>query len=592
MMRRALSLTLLAALVLTAAAPAGAVTSTPAPRIENPDLFEKSLEVARRATDQYGAYENDEEVERINRIGYRLALESGFTEFPLTFHAINMPEPNAFALPGGHIFVTRGMLELGLDDDMLAALLGHEIAHVVLDHHAKMQRKSTLINLLGQALLVGVMIGSDSDRDYDPRNPHGNIGRAEDQRDMVQGAAAASLLIGELLLRNFSREHEDQSDEEGQRWAAGAGFDPDGANRLFALMEARIPQTKKYGYWRTHPFFTERVRSGQARAKLLKQEDEPAAADEFRQRTQATLLAWLADVELFPGDGYDGKVGRMARATAHFVEDEALAIWPVGSPAERIRLNKLHRLRAAEITDQRNIERDYGEVIRAYLEQEAKVAALTPETAFLDLLAKERGALQARADDLYPQAREILAEGIFETPFLERFLSNWPEAPEVPRVALLLGDAHSRLGHPTEAVGNYLRAMETAPDSEEAQRAARGLKVLTPRLDRLAALERLAGQRLDPELAKLAADRLGATAGGFTDVDNGAEYMDRFPDGRYAEEVAERMNKLADKLYAEVLLYQAIGDHVKAVERINTILTYAPLSPAAELLRDRAVLEA
>ena len=231
-------------------------------------------------------------------------------------------------------------------------------------------------------------------------------------------------------------------------------------------------------------------------------------------------------------------------------------------------------------------------MVRAYLAQEGEVAALTPETPFLDLLAKEKASLLGQSADLYPKARAILEEGVFETPFLERFLSNWPEAEEVPRVALLLGDAQSRLGHPAEAVGYYLQAMEDAPASEEAERAARGLKLLTPHLDRLAALQRLAGQRQDEELAALAAARLAARAPAFTDVDNGAEYMDRFPDGQYAAAVGERMNVLADKLYAEVLLYQAVGDHVKAIERINTILTYAPLSPAADLLRDRAVLEA
>ena len=231
-------------------------------------------------------------------------------------------------------------------------------------------------------------------------------------------------------------------------------------------------------------------------------------------------------------------------------------------------------------------------MVRAYLEQETEVAALTPQTPFLDLLAKEKGSLQAQSEDLYPKARAILDEGVFETSFLERFLSNWPEADEVPRVALLLGDAHSRLGRPTEAVGSYLKAMEEAPGSVEAERAARGLKLLTPHLDRLAALQRLAGQRLDPALADLAAARLAEKAPAFTDVDNGAEYLDRFPDGQYTDAVSTRMNELADKLYAEVLLYQAVGDHVKAIERINTILTYAPLSPAADLLRERAVLEA
>jgi len=587
--RRLLSLALLAALLVTVAAPPAA--AAPAVKIKNAELFETSLEVARQALDQYGVYDDKEQQKRINDIGYRVAQESGFTDFPFTFHAIGMPEPNAFALPGGHIFVTRGMLELGLDDDMLANLLGHEVAHVVLDHHAKMQRRATLLQILGQALLVGVLIGAGgSDSSYDPRDPVGNAGRSSQRGDMIQGAAAASVILPELLLRSFSRDHEDEADEEGQRWAAGAGFDPDGANRLFALMQARIPQSKRYGYWATHPFFDERVRSGEARAELLRTL-QAKPADDFRLRTQATLLTWQQGVQVSGEDEYHKEPGLISRATSLFLEDEALAVWPQGAAAERIRLAKLQRLREAELSQQA-LERDYGKLIRAYLEQEEEVRALTPETPFLARLGEEKRSLQAQVEDLYPKARAILEEGVFETPFLERFLSNWPEASEVPRVALLLGDANARLDHQPDAVRYYLRTLETAAESGEASRAARGLKVLAPVLDNLSALQRLALQRNDDELAALAETRLGDKVEHFDDVDNGADYLDRFPDGPHAAAVGERMNLLADKLYAEVLLYQAIGDHVKAVERINKILTYAPLSPAADLLRDRAVLEA
>lgn len=574
------------------AAPEPSAKTAPAVKISNLEMFERSLEVARSAVEQYGVYDDPRELARLNEVGYRVAAESGFTAYPLTFHLIDMPEPNAFALPGGHLFVTRGMIRLGLDDDMLAALLGHEIAHVALNHHAKMQRRATLMSVLGQALMVGVMIGaSGDDGPRDPYNPMQNAAESRQRSDMIQGAAAASLIVSELLLRSFSREHEDQADEEGQRWAAAAGFDPDGANRLFALMQARIPQTRKYGYWSTHPFFDERVRSGDVRAELLKQVEDPEPADGFRRATQETLLGWMDAVEVASEDQYHDQPGRTSRRTVRFVEDEALAAWPRGPAAEGIRLAELHRLRERELA-QPALERDYGKLVRAYEEQERQVARLTPGSDFLSRLEEERESLVGQAADLYPRARQVLADDVFEIPFLERYLSNWPDSPEVPRVALLLGDAHSRLGRPAEAVRHYLRAVETAPGSDEAERANRGLRVLAGRLDQLTALQRLALQRRDEDLGRLAEERLAERVTDFDDVDNGAGYLDNYPDGPHAEAVTARMNVLADKLYAEVVLYQAIGDHGKAVERINKILTYAPLSNAADLLRDRAVLEA
>ena len=193
-------------------------------------------------------------------IGYRVAQESNFRDFPLTFYLVDLPVPNAFALPGGQIFLTKGMLDLRLNDDMLAGLLGHEIGHVVLDHGMRMKRRATLLNVLSQALLAGVVI-SASRSDRQPGGIPDPYGGGSSSGDLVLGTAAAGAVVSELLLRSYSREFEDEADDEGQRLAAGAGFDPDGTRQLMERMRAHMPETREYGYWRTHPFFEERVRA-------------------------------------------------------------------------------------------------------------------------------------------------------------------------------------------------------------------------------------------------------------------------------------------------------------------------------------------
>ena len=494
-----------------------------------------------------------------------------------------MPEPNAFALPGGQIFVTRGMLELGLSDDMMAALLGHEIGHVVEEHSIHMQKKATLMNILSQALLVGVLIGAESSsggggknriRTADDllygRRPSSNTG------DMVQGAAAASLVVSELLLRSYSRENESEADRDGQRWAAAAGFAPDGAEKLMAKMGERIPQDKRYGYWMTHPFFDERVRGARDLAALL-QAKPPASAAAYRERTQATLLAYAAQ-------------HKPKEKIAQLLDAEALDAWPQGSAAEDLRLAKLHALRDVELAKP-ELGRDYGVLLAAYRAQADQVAALTPGSDFLKRLADERTTLEAARDALYAKAVQTLAGGVYETSFLETFLSNYPEAPEVPKTALALADADARLGHEAEAVRLYLEAWKAAPESAFGRQAAAGLRNMAPSLDTLAALQELATQDRDAELASMAASRLQDKAKSFSDIANGADYLKRFPDGDVSDAVLERVNHLADDLYAEVVLYQAVGDHVKALERINEILTHAPTSHAAERLRDRAVVQ-
>ena len=259
--------------------------------ISNPDLFGKSLQAAQEALNEYGSWDNPVEMRRVADIGYRLVQASGYTKMPITFYLADMAEPNAFALPGGQIFVTRGMLEMGLTDDMVACLLGHELGHVVLEHGIKMDRRSTLLNVLNQAALIGVMIsaerGAQSNRNYDPYG----YGSAQSSGNLIQGTAAAGLVLSELLLRSYSRDFEDQADEAGQQFAAGAGFNPMGTKDLFVLMQARLPEDKKYGYWQTHPFFDSRVVAAQARGVELKPQP-PRPADALRQSTQNVLLAY------------------------------------------------------------------------------------------------------------------------------------------------------------------------------------------------------------------------------------------------------------------------------------------------------------
>src|SRR5436189_3401876 len=176
-MRRAIAvaalLLLSSQLAGAATAPAKQAVAPTVPAISNIDLFSKSLQAAQQALIEYGAWENAAEMRRVADIGYRVVQASGYRAMPITFYLADMAEPNAFALPGGQIFVTRGMLDMGLTDDMLANLLGHELGHVVLQHGVKMERRATLLNLLSQAALIGVMVTAGgntntANRGYDP----------------------------------------------------------------------------------------------------------------------------------------------------------------------------------------------------------------------------------------------------------------------------------------------------------------------------------------------------------------------------------------------------------------------------------------
>jgi hypothetical protein len=358
-------------------------------------------------------------------------------------------------------------------------------------------------------------------------------------------------------------------------------------------MEERLPQEQTFGYWQTHPFFEERVRAARARQTTLKIQ-EPDSSDEYRRRSQVALLGFAnagpSPVEA--GGAGPSPVGvggaKASPEVVALIKEAALAAWPRGELAEHLRLDELHARRDEEAA-KKPLSRDYGKLLETYRDAEATVRGLTPESPFLSTVAAEIRDLEAERDRTYPEAVAVLEGQIFETPFLETFLSNFPESEPSPRAALALGEAYARLRRETEAVDNFMLAWRRGADSENAERARRGLAVLAPRLDRLAALKTLADQDDDAALKELASRRLATQVSTFAELENGAEFLERYPESDQAAVVEDRQNRLADDLYKEVILYQRMGDNAKAVRGIHRILTLAPLSPAAKRLGESVV---
>lgn len=590
-----------------AAEPASEPIRTQTP---NEELYGKSLEAAAQALQVYGAWDDPAALERVAAIGYRVAREANYSEFPISFFLADMAEPNAFALPGGQIFVTRGMMELGLNDDALAALLGHEITHVVKKHGTRLERKAMLLNILSQAVLVGVAVAADKNREpaLNVPDPYGYYNtRDRPEGNLVFGSYAASVILSELLLRSYSRDYEDESDMEGQRWASAAGFASDGTLQLMTLLGSRLPDSsREYGYWRTHPFFDQRILAAKARSPELTS-GTARPSEEFRQRTQAAILAFEnrlppekrpdrpAAEERRPERGPGAREERDAEPPVtplDLLHQAALTAWPAGPAAERLRSDRLHAVRARQIDARQPGARDYGHVLAVYDEEIGVLAGITPESPTLAAFRAERQALVEQRDGLYPEALAVWKSGVFGTPFLETFLSNYPDVPEAPAVHLALGEAYARTARQADAVGEFLATWKADPEGPSGEAARRGLRNLAPALDQLTALAELADQDQDADLRRLAEQRLAGKAASYSDIADGAAYIAKYPTGTYVEAVTLRLNALAEGLFGELLLYQSVGDQMKAMDRIQRILTHAPLSPAASRLMAKVTLPA
>jgi predicted Zn-dependent protease len=181
----------------------------------------------------------------VRRIGTRMAARSERPGLPWEFHVIDDPVVNAFAAPGGFVFVTRGLLTHLTSEAELAAVLGHEVAHVTARHSARAQSTDLAMDLL-------IKTASAS---------WPSLGKYE------RAAAGSARMLG----LKFSRDHEAQSDEVGFRYALAQGYDVRQMANVFRMFErvegasgARVP-----GWQRTHPNPGNRALRAQQRADSL-----------------------------------------------------------------------------------------------------------------------------------------------------------------------------------------------------------------------------------------------------------------------------------------------------------------------------------
>lgn len=181
------------------------------------------------ATAEYGVYDDPALAAYVDSVGRKVARASDLPDLPWRFTVLDDDAVNAFAMPGGYIYVTRGLLAHMQSEAQLAGVLGHEVGHVTARHSARQMTQQQLAGLgLGIASAV-----SPTFRRY---------------------GSTAEQALGLLLLKH-SRDDETQADELGVRYAAGSSYDPreiPGTYRTLQRISERSGQSLP-GYMSTHP---------------------------------------------------------------------------------------------------------------------------------------------------------------------------------------------------------------------------------------------------------------------------------------------------------------------------------------------------
>lgn len=185
----------------------------------------------------------DAEINRyINVLGDSIAKLSDDRNLDWHFFVVDAKEVNAFAVPGGFIYVNRGLIERAEKLDQLAGVLGHEIGHVTHRHSVKLMEKAQGANL---GVAVGCILL--------------NVCQS-------QAVAAGVNLAGSIVFAKFSREDEAEADEAGVQYVTRAGIDPRGIPEMFQILlqERRSAPSAVEGWFATHPTEESRIADTQA----------------------------------------------------------------------------------------------------------------------------------------------------------------------------------------------------------------------------------------------------------------------------------------------------------------------------------------
>lgn len=180
------------------------------------------------------------EAEEVKRIGARLAKVSEDPGFEWQYELIDDQQANAFCLPGGKVAVYSGILPITQNENGLAVVMGHEIAHAIARHGAERMAHQKLVQ-------IGAMATSVAVGEMEPQ-----------QRQLVLGALGVGAQFGILL--PFSRDHESEADYMGLIYVARACFDPREAPKLWERMSEMGGGGSPAEFMSTHPSHSTRIR--------------------------------------------------------------------------------------------------------------------------------------------------------------------------------------------------------------------------------------------------------------------------------------------------------------------------------------------
>ncbi|WP_448583788.1 M48 family metalloprotease [Thermocrinis sp.] len=246
-----------------------------------------------------GLYTQEEVQNYLSQLGTTLTKHT-YRKLPYRFYLVNSEQVNAFALPGGPVFITRGLLLELENESQLASVLGHELGHINARHHARFLEKMVALNIL---LGIGSALISDK--------PYGQV--------LIQFGQIGA----QLLALKFSRDQEREADKLGIEFTLKAGYDPNGLIEVFHIFK-RLEKNRPPEWLSTHPLPETRIRENTEIINSLSLFKELIKDSEDFQRVKRLVLSTKPSFDEFSKGKKLYKEGRKDLAYRHFLRSVEL----------------------------------------------------------------------------------------------------------------------------------------------------------------------------------------------------------------------------------------------------------------------------